>query len=598
MSLYLDSIHKGQFFLGKTPLSAQKKIHVLTVSGNNGINTEYILYKSKYLSDDMLQNGFEPFVSTTNFEIVMSRKSQKVHFSVKKEKDLLYHLYMNGSRVYFNSVHKHEIFLDPLAPAILTDGTTNEVEPDTCHGFNTFHGIIPSNEQYKEDPLVESILQTESIKMKEEEEKKKEPNQFPFGEIEIKKKRGRKPANPISTPVTDIVVTPIMETSNVVADVEVTPIMETSNVVADVEVTPIMETSNVVADIEVTPIIETTEEVVVENHVSEENVEKTTEVVEEVVENHVSEETNEAVEEVVENHISEETVEETTETEIVENHVSEETNETVEEVVENHVSEETNEVYEEIVETPIIKNHVIEEVVMDKLETEEVKEVKMEKRVHFELGIEERVDSVIETMSQIEKEKKELEDLKNNNQFMKILQDYNEMKVESGPIQNYQPKQNEHHDQRDQRDHQEQQEIKQPVSFIEFQHQMKTYRMPCVKLQTTDQLDFKNIYVQPISISNKIDKNNLAINVPEMNKYYLMSFMNQKHLFFRNPQTLIITNILNRNTRMIKNKEIFKLGQSDYLLTNQCSMLVPMESKKYFDNSYGTTKNFFIPKMA
>jgi hypothetical protein len=49
---------------------------------------------------------------------------------------------------------------------------------------------------------------------------------------------------------------------------------------------------------------------------------------------------------------------------------------------------------------------------------------------------------------------------------------------------------------------------------------------------------------------------------------------------------------------MIKNKEIFKLGQSDYLLTNQCSMLVPMESKKYFDNSYGTTKNFFIPKMA
>ncbi len=575
MSLYLDSIHKNQFFVGKVPVSAQKKIHVLTVSGNAGDNTEFILYRSKYLNNQMLQNGFEPFVSTNFFEMVMPRRNSKTHFSVKKEQDMLYHLYLNGSRVYFNPIHKHELFLDPLAPAILTDGTTNEVEPDTCHGYNTFHGIVPSNEEFKEDPLVESILKTESIKLKEEEEKKKDVNQFPFGEIEIKKKRGRKAIQKNDVSIPDVetsqienVETPKVENVEVVENIETIKSLETSET-ENVE-TPKVENVEVVETVE---SLETSETENVESLQTEtiesletsetENV-KTVESLEtENIETIESLET-ENIETIESSEIENVETIESLETENVETVESLET--------------ENVEVVETIEERPIIVEHIEPEI------------PKVEKKVHFDLedNTKSRVETVIETMSQIEKEKKELEELKNNNQFMKILQDYNEMKIENSNNQEiYEVSQN-----------QQQEEVRQLISYIEFQHQMKTYRMPCMKLQTSEMVDFKNIYIQPVLQSNKVDRMNMAVNVPELNKYYLMSHMNQKYLFYRNAQALIITNIQNRNTKMIRNKEIFKLGNNDYLLTNQCSMLVPMETKKYFDNSYGTTKNFFIPKMA
>jgi hypothetical protein len=118
-----------------------------------------------------------------------------------------------------------------------------------------------------------------------------------------------------------------------------------------------------------------------------------------------------------------------------------------------------------------------------------------------------------------------------------------------------------------------------------------------MKIESSSSLDFKNILSNPISLSNMIIKPNLAILIPDTNQYYLVQHMNIKYLLNRTPQMLSIIQINNRQHRIVKNKEIFKLGSFDYLLTNQASIIVPMEQKRYFNNHYGTSYQTFMPRV-
>ena len=46
----------------------------------------------------------------------------------------------------------------------------------------------------------------------------------------------------------------------------------------------------------------------------------------------------------------------------------------------------------------------------------------------------------------------------------------------------------------------------------------------------------------------------------------------------------------------MRNKEYFKFDNANYLLTNNSTLLIPIENKKIFDNNNGTSYNIFIPK--
>jgi hypothetical protein len=61
--------------------------------------------------------------------------------------------------------------------------------------------------------------------------------------------------------------------------------------------------------------------------------------------------------------------------------------------------------------------------------------------------------------------------------------------------------------------------------------------------------------------------------------------------------TVIITNLINKNSQVIKNKDNFKLGLNDFVLYNDSTLLLPMITKKIFDNNYGTSYNLYFPKV-
>jgi hypothetical protein len=44
------------------------------------------------------------------------------------------------------------------------------------------------------------------------------------------------------------------------------------------------------------------------------------------------------------------------------------------------------------------------------------------------------------------------------------------------------------------------------------------------------------------------------------------------------------------------NKDYFKIENTNYLLSNNSTLIIPVEQKKYFDNSNGMTYNIMVPK--
>jgi hypothetical protein len=445
MALTLDQWHQGQFFVGKVSFTTSKKIQVLSLSGNDASKGEFLLYHQTSTDSD-----FEPIVSSKPFEVILSRKNQKISFQTKLENGNHY-LYLNGKRVYYHPIHLNNLLLSHDSPAILHDGTFYEVSHDFAKMYNSTHFSSSTSD------LVSQILQSNKT-----EEVQESVVEVSFDQIEVKEITSEEP---------------IQEST---IEVSFDQVKET-----EVSFDKIYETEI------------TSEEPIQESHVE----------------------------------VSFDQIEE---------------------------SEITSE--EPIQECPV-------EVSFDQVEESSVEiaeEIKMPKRVSFE-------DSYEEAKQEIEREKKDLDELKNSN-FMQIMNDFEKLQIEEDTP-------------------------KPTVHLIEFQHQNKNYKMPCMKLNSSTNLNFKNIFANVVSSSNMIQKPNMAMVIQEMNKYYLVQHMNVKYLFYRNPQMLIITQIQNRQSRVIKNKDIFKLGPFDYLLTNQASMIVPMEPKKYFDNHYGTTFQTFMPRV-
>ena len=454
MALTLDQWHQGQFFVGKVSFTTSKKIQVLSLSGNDASKGEFLLYHQTSTN-----SNFEQVVSSKPFEVILSRKNQKISFQTKLENGNHY-LYLNGNRVYYHPVHINNLFLSHDSPAILHDSTFYEVSQDFAKMYNSTHFSSSTSD------LVSQILQST---------KTKEPIQE--STVEVSFDQIEKTEEPIQESTVEVSFDQVEETE--IKSEE--PIQES----------PVEVSFDQIEETEIT---------------SEEPIQESPEV-------------------------------------------------SFDQIEETQITSE-----EPIQESPV-------EVSFDQIEESSIEveeEIKMSKRVSFE-------DSYEEAKQEIEREKKDLDELKNSN-FMQIVNDFQQFQ-------------------------QEEDTPKPTVHLIEFQHQNKNYRMPCMKLNSSNNLNFKNIFANVVSSSNMIQKPNMSMVIQEMNKYYLVQHMNVKYLFYRNPQMLIITQIQNRQSRVIKNKDMFKLGPFDYLLTNQASMIVPMEPKKYFDNHYGTTFQTFMPRV-
>ena len=61
---------------------------------------------------------------------------------------------------------------------------------------------------------------------------------------------------------------------------------------------------------------------------------------------------------------------------------------------------------------------------------------------------------------------------------------------------------------------------------------------------------------------------------------------------------LTFINLQTKNIVSVNNKDYFKLENINYLLANNGSLIIPVETKKFFDNNNGTSYNVFVPKNS
>ncbi|MFY7987399.1 MAG: hypothetical protein ACOVNP_00850 [Flavobacterium sp.] len=316
-----------------------------------------------------------------------------------------------------------------------------------------------------------------------------------------------------------------------------TPVVETV-----VEETSVVEASVV----EETPVIET---VVVEASVVEASVVEETPVIETVVE---------------ETPVLEETVIETPviETPVIETPIVEET------VVEETVIEETV-IEESIVETLVIETPIVEETV---IETRILKKQNIEYEVTVEDISEEDINKEDEECNICyEKEKKNV--IKEENSILS----HNEMKSSK--------------------------EVVNKILKLPFSYQNKVYQTNVYLLSGIVEKNLQKIINENVPSENFIfkenNKNNYGLFI-EDKKIYLVNIQHEKYLLLQiNQNTLLVQNLQTKKFENIFLNQNVTLGNNKYTLTtifNGTSLLlIPVNSTKVYDNSYGLHKTVFTP---
>lgn len=127
-----------------------------------------------------------------------------------------------------------------------------------------------------------------------------------------------------------------------------------------------------------------------------------------------------------------------------------------------------------------------------------------------------------------------------------------------------------------------------------YNHNNVNYNLNTVKISPIKQNT--NLVNQVIEDSNIFSTYDNAMELDNNNNNYIILFNKTKYLINKKENTLTFINLQNKNILSVNNKDYFKLENINYLLTNNGSLIIPVETKKYFDNNNGTSYNVFVPK--
>jgi hypothetical protein len=131
---------------------------------------------------------------------------------------------------------------------------------------------------------------------------------------------------------------------------------------------------------------------------------------------------------------------------------------------------------------------------------------------------------------------------------------------------------------------------------LKINYQNIIYKINAIKLDQSPELNMLNLYKHEVPEKNFINKSNLSFQLENNNSSYLIVFMNQKILINKINNSIVYTNLISKNSQILKNKDNFKIGNYDFLIYNECTLIIPVTNQKIFDNNYGTSYNLYIPK--
>jgi len=132
---------------------------------------------------------------------------------------------------------------------------------------------------------------------------------------------------------------------------------------------------------------------------------------------------------------------------------------------------------------------------------------------------------------------------------------------------------------------------------LKINYQNIIYKINAIKLDQSSDLNMLNLYKHEVPETNFINKTNLSFQLENNNSSYLIVFMNQKILLNKINNNIVYTNLINKNSQILKNKDNFKIGNYDFLIYNECTLIIPVTNQKIFDNNYGTSYNLYVPKI-
>ena len=132
--------------------------------------------------------------------------------------------------------------------------------------------------------------------------------------------------------------------------------------------------------------------------------------------------------------------------------------------------------------------------------------------------------------------------------------------------------------------------------IIKVYYQNIMYKINVYKLEHTNDLNYSNLFKTKISKNNIINNSNISFELKTENSSYLISFFNEKYLINKINNTIVLTNLSNKKSQIIKNNDNFKIGNNDYILYNEATIIISATNKQIFDNNYGTSYNLYIPK--
>ena len=105
----------------------------------------------------------------------------------------------------------------------------------------------------------------------------------------------------------------------------------------------------------------------------------------------------------------------------------------------------------------------------------------------------------------------------------------------------------------------------------------------------------QNIYTQ---ITKKIFESYLKMPYKvftNKNSSYLINYFKFNYLINKVNDKLLITNLKNKKTLVLRNNSFFKLLNYNFYLINNCSLIIPITNKKVYNNNNGMAMNYFEP---
>ena len=122
----------------------------------------------------------------------------------------------------------------------------------------------------------------------------------------------------------------------------------------------------------------------------------------------------------------------------------------------------------------------------------------------------------------------------------------------------------------------------------------KKYIIKCHSLKSSN-INMYSIHNSPILKENIIQDHKIALRLDDKNSSYLFFYQNNKYLINKVGEQVLLTKLQNKKTIILKNNNFFKILNYNYYITNNNTLMVPINNKQIFDSTNNKMIHFFEP---